>query len=333
MIKPVRKHIPFFVFTIALIAIVFQFLYNFMRGQDNDYIAQFLVNFPLALLVVSADAFIIQAIYKKFSYKYNTYLRIILDLIVTSAFAGMINFGVNSLFHLYQSSTALEEDLIGSAIMSVLANCMIVLIIEVLFYNQKQLEAEKRAIAAEKGKLQYMYDSLRSQVNPHFLFNSLNTLSSLIYENQDKANMFTKKLSGLYRYALSLNEREYVTLCEELSFLESYLYLMHIRYDTALIIKLEKAVNHNEDKLFPMSIQLLVENAVKHNIVSKVQPLTIIVRIDEDGVTVSNNLQLKGTDTKSGLGLINLQEQYALHSKKIEIIKTDDTFSVRIPFL
>lgn len=210
---------------------------------------------------------------------------------------------------------------------------MIVLMIEVLFYNQKQLEAEKRAIAAEKGKLQYMYDSLRSQVNPHFLFNSLNTLSSLIYENQDKANMFTKKLSGLYRYTLSLNEREYVSLCEELSFLESYLYLMHIRYDTALIIKLEKAVSHDEDKLIPMSIQLLVENAVKHNIVTKLQPLTVIVRVDDDGVTVSNNLQPKGTDTKSGLGLVNLQEQYALHSKKIEVIKTGDTFSVRIPFL
>ena len=320
-------------FTIALIASVFQFLFIFMRGQENDYITQFFVNFPLALLVVSADAVIIQAVYKKFSYRYNTYLRIILDLIITSAFAGMINFGVNSLFHLYQNNTAPEEDLIGSAIMSVLANCMIVLMIEVLFYNQKQLEAEKRAIAAEKGKLQYMYDSLRSQVNPHFLFNSLNTLSSLIYENQDKANMFTKKLSGLYRYTLSLNEREYVSLCEELSFLESYLYLMHIRYDTALIIKLEKAVSHDEDKLIPMSIQLLVENAVKHNIVTKLQPLTVIVRVDDDGVTVSNNLQPKGTDTKSGLALVNLQEQYALHSKKIEVIKTGDTFSVRIPFL
>lgn len=333
MIQPIRKHIPLFVFTIAWIAIVFQFLYNFLRGQDNNYITQFLVNFPLALLVVAVDAFIIQAVYKKFSYKYNTYLRILVDLTLTSAFAGMINFGVNSLFHFYQNNPAPEEDLIGSAIMSVLANCMIVLMIEVLFYNQKQLEAEKRAIAAEKGKLQYMYDSLRSQVNPHFLFNSLNTLSSLIYENQDKANIFTKKLSGLYRYTLSLNEREYVSLCEELSFLESYLYLMNIRYDTALIIKWEKAVTHTEDKLIPMSLQLLVENAVKHNVVSKLQPLTILVRIDDDGVTVSNNLQPKGTDTKSGLGLINLQEQYALYSKKIEIIKTDDTFSVRIPFL
>lgn len=304
-----------------------------MRGQDNNYITQFLVNFPLALLVVSVDAFIIQAIYKKFSYRYNTYLRIIIDLIATSAFAGTINFGVNSLFHLYQNNTAPEEDLIGSVIMSVLANCMIVLMIEVIFYNQKQLEAEKRAIVAEKGKLQYMYDSLRSQVNPHFLFNSLNTLSSLIYENQDKANIFTKKLSGLYRYTLSLNEREYVSLSEELSFLESYLYLMHIRYDAALIIQWEKTVSHNEDKVIPMSIQLLVENAVKHNVVTKSQPLTIIVRIDNDGVIVSNNLQPKNTDTKSGLGLINLQEQYALHSKKIEIIKTGDTFSVRIPFL
>lgn len=304
-----------------------------MRGQDNDYVTQFLVNFPLALLVVSADALLIQAVYKRFSYRYNTYLRVISDLIITSAFAGMINFGVNSLFRLYQNNTAPEEDLMGSAIMSVLANCMIVLLIEVLFYNQKRLEAEKRAIAAEKGKLQYMYDSLRSQVNPHFLFNSLNTLSSLIYENQDKANMFTKKLSGLYRYTLSLNEREYVSLREELSFVESYLYLMHIRYDAALVIKWEKTVGHDEDKLIPMSIQLLVENAVKHNIVSKMQPLTIVIRIDDDGVTVSNNLQPKGADTKCGLGLANLREQYALHSRKIAVIKTGDTFSVRIPFL
>lgn len=304
-----------------------------MKGQENNLITQFLINFPITLVLVFVDVLIIKAVNKKFTYGRYIYFVVILDLILTSAFVGIVNIGINFLFLSYRDISFSGVDYLGSAAIAILANCIVVLMIEVFLYNRKQLEAEKRAMAAEKEKIQYMYDTLRSQVNPHFLFNSLNTLSSLIYENQDKANTFTKKLSGLYRYTLSLNERKCVSLSEELSFLESYLYLMQVRFDTALIVKIERAVSNNDGRLIPMSIQLLVENAVKHNIITKTHPLIIDILTDDNGVAVSNNLQPKDAKDKTGFGLKSLQEQYALHFKSIKIIKEKDTFTVRVPFL
>lgn len=135
-------------------------------------------------------------------------------------------------------------------------NCIVVLLIEVFFYHREQVETEKRLALIEKEKLQYQYDTLKAQVNPHFLFNSLNVLSSLAYEDAEKTNLFAKKLSNIYRYVLQANTRRTVPVSEELAFLESYIFLEKIRFGDALRFEIANT-SEGDRPVIPVRRQLV----------------------------------------------------------------------------
>jgi sensor histidine kinase YesM len=187
----------------------------------------------------------------------------------------------------------------------------------------------------KKENAEFQFESLRSQVNPHFLFNSLNTLSSLIYDDRDKAEVFIRELSDVYRYILDNRGRELVTLNRELKVAKSYLFLLGLRFEKNLEVEWEIEPVAETKMVAPLTLQLLIENAVKHNIVSKKKPLLIRISASGSTLMVRNNLQRREVkEYSSKLGLKNIQSRYAfLTSGFVDIYETDTEFVVKIPLI
>lgn len=186
-----------------------------------------------------------------------------------------------------------------------------------------------------KQNAQAQLESLKNQVNPHFLFNSLNTLVSVIPESPDIAVRFTENLSSVYRHILEIKDKEIITLKEELNCINAYNYLLKIRFGDHIQIVYEKFDDTGGKYIIPLSIQLLIENAIKHNIVSSSRPLIITLTLNENEIVVSNNKQLKINPEKSTkIGLENINKRYSLLIKKrIKIEESDTIFSVRLPIV
>lgn len=195
----------------------------------------------------------------------------------------------------------------------------------------------KAALDAETFKKESaiaQYEALRSQINPHFLFNSLNALTNLVYEDQDKAAKFIKQLSEVYRYVLDTREKELVSLEDELRFVNSYLFLQQIRFGNNLKVNIE--LKNLNVRIAPLALQLLLENAIKHNVVSTDDPLSIRVFQDNNYICVENNLQKKNlvSDSSNGLGLENIRKRYKfLTDAEVVTAETNDKFSVRLPII
>lgn len=193
------------------------------------------------------------------------------------------------------------------------------------------------AIDTEKLKREGMsarYESLKNQVNPHFLFNSLNALTNLVYENQEMAVKFIKQLSEVYRYVLDTRDRELVSEQEELKFLDSYVFLQRIRFGQNLSITID--MKGEPTSFPPLVLQMLIENAVKHNEVSADHPLVIRIFKQDGYVVVENALRLKtSTNPESqGVGLSNIMNRYEfLSNRKIEVLKQEGKFIVKLPIL
>lgn len=203
----------------------------------------------------------------------------------------------------------------------------------VFFFYVQWAEAVDRVQKLREEKLIFQYETLKSQVNPHFLFNSLNTLMSMVRNEPELSEKFVQKLSSVYRYVLDNREKELVSVWDELSFVNDYFYLQKIRDEDKIELKTELNVDKGA-LIVPVSLQLLVENALKHNISTRKQPLEIIIHSEGiDKVVVRNNLQRKSRlDDSSKIGLKNLNERCRLIlNREIEVSETTDEFIVKIP--
>ena len=252
---------------------------------------------------------------------------IVVDVIVVNTFWFGITQGVaigqlfSSPFGMY---TMTVELIIG---------LLIYLITLSRFFTRDLKKYYKRVAEVENQLTQYRYDTLKNQLNPHFLFNSLNTLSGLIYIDVDKADAFIHRLSKLYRYILEIQRVEVVPIETELELAQDFLYLNNIRFNQYV----ETSINldSKEGYLVPMSLQLLIENAFKHNIISESSPLNIEISREGDYIQVKNNVQLKlEKEPSHELGLNNLKERYAvLTDKLVKIEESEGYFTVQVPIL
>ncbi len=199
-------------------------------------------------------------------------------------------------------------------------------------YRQENKVKEQKIIA---GTASAKFDALKNQLDPHFLFNSLNVLTSLIEEDPVQAQKFTTSLSKVYRYVLEQKNKDLVTVDEELEFARTYVRLLKMRFEDSIIFHIPERSTRPEAKIIPLSLQLLLENAVKHNVVTASRPLHINVFEKNGMLCVSNTLQEKQVVKKSsGVGLHNIQQRYhLLTDKKVNITKTATEFSVAIPML
>jgi sensor histidine kinase YesM len=179
------------------------------------------------------------------------------------------------------------------------------------------------------------YEALKNQVNPHFLFNNLNTLSGMVEQKHELATAFIKKLSDIYRYVLEQNDKELVSIKDEMKFVDDYIFLSKMRFGEGLLFNSYIKDNLNL-QVVPLGIQMLVENAIKHNIISDDLPLKIEIEMEDDFVIVTNNLQMKKSinSGKEPLGLENLKNRYAYVSgTSVEVIESNGQFIVKLPII
>jgi ligand-binding sensor domain-containing protein len=212
-----------------------------------------------------------------------------------------------------------------------------VLLLGMGYIYMRVRERNLRKMSQLQGeRMKFEYEHLKSQVNPHFLFNSLNTLTSLIDEDQDAAMTYTSRLSDLYRNMLAYRDRDLVLLAEEWEILDNYMYIQRTRFGEALRLVAHVPEEYMQSRrIVPLALQLLVENAIKHNVVSRSKPLTITITVTEDEITISNPIQPKYSKEKgAGLGLINIRKRYGLLSKKsITFGQENDHYIVKLPLL
>jgi len=218
-----------------------------------------------------------------------------------------------------------------------ISTLLITIIITLGFYTANFFREWKKLLLKEeqfkREALSLQFDALKNQVNPHFLFNSLNVLTSLVETEPTLAVRFIKQLSEVYRYVLEHKDKELIELDTELQFVNSYIYLQKIRFDSSLVVDI--ALNNTTGRIIPLSLQMLVENAIKHNVISTDKPLHISIFCNGDYLVVKNNLQKKTVIHETGsIGLKNICERYAYFSKMPVVIEeTDEMFTVKLPLI
>ena len=326
-----KRYIFLFILTVSVSLLVIGCVYNVISGKPwyANIMVQLFLNLPLCIGLGFIDFGVINLIYKRLKQRNNA-VRILVDIVLTTALAVLLTYILNFLL---MGGHGNFWHILRNSLPVVPWNWIIVLQIEIFFYSLQRSEMEKQMAVIEKEKALYQFEVLKNQINPHFLFNSLNVLASLAYQDTEKTNRFAKKLSTVYRYLLTTHGRATVTVQEELSFVESYLYLEHIRFGDALHVEIEDDLRNHHCLVIPASIQMLVENALKHNISTKKSPLIVHISIGNEGITVRNNLQLRNYVTSNGAGLKNLQRQYALYGTLVEILKDEKEFVVKLPFV
>lgn len=239
------------------------------------------------------------------------------------------------------NSTQLEESLqLDNLLMKGAINMAVGIFIGSFYENAYFFEQWKKTIvmneALKNQQVRTQFEVLQNQMSPHFLFNSLNTLTALIAEDATIAIAFTEKLSEVYRYILQTKEKEVVDLSEELDFVKNYVFLLQIRYPSNLKVTYDIPEKFRSNSIAPLTIQMLVENAIKHNAISKANPLHIYIYMEnEKSIVVKNNLQKKKTIEKSTkTGLENIRKRYAYFgNKNISVLTYADNFSVSVPLL
>lgn len=217
----------------------------------------------------------------------------------------------------------------------------VILVVAFLFgilylYIKLRERSLRKVNRLQEERMRFEYEHLRSQVNPHFLFNSLNTLSSLIEEDKEKAIDYTTQLSDLYRSVLSHRNVDLIKLSEEMEIIQNYMYIQQTRFGDALKLQIEIPPHILETKkIIPLALQILVENAIKHNVVSRSEPLIIYISANEQLITVKNDLRPKITKEKGeGLGLSNIRRRYSLITKDdITYTISNNQYIVSLPLL
>ncbi|MBC7605382.1 MAG: histidine kinase [Burkholderiales bacterium] len=198
-------------------------------------------------------------------------------------------------------------------------------------YQENKFKQQKIIAGTANAK----FESLKNQIDPHFLFNSLNVLSSLIEENPENAQRFTTSLSKIYRYVLEQKDKELVSVEEELSFAKTYMNLLKMRFENSLFYELPDVAINPDAKVVPLSLQLLLENTVKHNVVSEQRPLHIRIFVEGDYLIIQNDFQKKEVlQDRQGVGLQNIVNRYGIiTNRKVLIYQEEKTFTVKIPIL
>lgn len=240
-----------------------------------------------------------------------------------------------TVFHEGSFEEFIKNESINYYFFPLLFTTIVSLIFHLIYFYKALQEKKVKEQKIIAGTASAKFDALKNQLDPHFLFNSLNVLSSLIEENPQLAQKFTGSLSKIYRYVLEQKDKELVSLEEELKFARTYTDLLKVRFEEGLIFNLPSTIQNTEAKVVPLSLQLLLENTIKHNRVSGDSPLVIKIYEEAGNLVVENNLQPKEILKKgSGVGLNNIMERYSLvTNRKVKIEKTRNKFIVRIPLL
>lgn len=335
--EPFKKYWHFLLANVAL-----GILINLAFWSDPQFELQIMLiatfwSFSVCYTQWSGNALIAGWLNRKISWMERPILRTVLGILATAVYSTVAYFVVQLAmkFIFFQE---VPKDLLAWILAHMQTPIFISMGFSLFFvtvgFFKRWRESAEKADKFQAQMMTYKYEALRNQINPHFLFNSFNVLSDLVYEDQDLASKFIQQLSELYRYVLDSRDKELVPLEEELAFIDAYLFLLRTRFEDKLQVEMKVEAKAGE-VIVPMCLQLLIENAVKHNEVSNRHPLRVVVEEEGEWLVVRNSLFLKnvGSDSKQ-TGLKNLKDQYALWTQRsIEVMATDTEFVVRVPKL
>ena len=233
------------------------------------------------------------------------------------------------------SGLTTAEIIFRSNVAAVFFTLTIVAIYESIYFMSELRKSVEEKEMLKRESLNAQLDALRTQVNPHFLFNNLNTLSSVIADDPGVAIEFVQQLAKVYRHVLEVKDEQSILLQEELDVLKAYAFLLQTRFGNHLNVTINVPEEKLRKKIVPLSLQLLMENAIKHNIVSSDKPLTIHVYAHNGKLVVTNNLQKKNQVFEStGIGLDNIRNRYKLIvSDQVEVTENESSFTVAVPLI
>lgn len=302
------------------------------RYNLNNYILISSLSMFMWIFLWKGNSFLAHILSEKISWIDFPVRRMIIGLITTVAYTVLAVIGIITI---YKSAFQVN---VGNVQWMVYSSILITIVISLVLHSRAFLQhwqkAKVEAEKFEKESISAKYESLKSQVNPHFLFNNLNALTNLVYEDQEKAVKFIKQLSEVYRYVLDTRDREVVPLEEEIKFINAYIFLQQIRFGNKL--KIDVQLNGTKCMVAPLSLQMLIENAIKHNVISEENPLSVKVYAGEHYLTVENNLQKKMIikEDSPKLGLENIKKRYEyLSDKKVIVEESASKFVVHLPFI
>lgn len=332
MTKLKRKYIFVGIVTTLIFNIALQLFYNQLRYGTvvpyeslKDCIESFVNNTIPCIIILGFNYLIVFTIWKR--RQPQIFLKILIDTVMSFMILMLVNLCYVAVVGIFDPNVKI--DIPGT----VLFNIIIFMCVEILYYALRMYEMQRKRDMAKEELLSYKYNLLNAQVNPHFLFNSLNNLLSLIKSNPDGACEFTRHLSKLYRYVLSIREKNKVPLSEELDFMWQYISILSIRYNNSISVKITGEENIGNHLILPLVLQMLIENIAKHNEISTINPMVISIDIRPDSITVSNPVRLKNNIASNSFGLNYVCECYKVQGGTMDYHNNNSIFSVTLSYL
>lgn len=311
----------------------------FHEQCTNDaemFLKSWLISAVIAYLVWEGNVHLTQWIYNKLSWEDNVIKRLAIQSVVILGYSLSVIIGGTIMWHSTMPIPPMQqEDWVITITVSTLMVITILAVHERIYFFRSWQDSE---LTAEQLKTQYaeaQYDALKMQVNPHFLFNSFNTLSSIIPEDPIKAIDFVHKMSDVYRYILLSNSKPLATIKEELAMVKAYSFLLKTRFEDDFTVEISGDVNLS-GQIPPVSLQMLIENAVKHNEVTPDNPLVLTIQIQSEKIIVSNKMAPKklSNEESTGMGLMHIKKRYEIIPKLgFEIQNKNNYFVVTLPVI
>ena len=326
---------------IALLVPAFFYLKFYLTGENkplHNIITGWLYSFIISVSIFTVNIKTFNWLQRKFPWEKKPVQRISSEILLTNFNAVIIVAIFALIFSLafnHFGDLKLSVVLFNNIIVGIIINTFVVSILEGYYYFKQWKKSLVQTEQLKRENIQSQFEALKNQIDPHFLFNSMNTVYSLIDTHPDKAKEFISKFSKTYRHLLDVKEKVVVSLKEEIEFLNSYIFLQKIRHEGNLEISINIDALKLNNYIPPLSLQMLVENAIKHNIISENKPLKIKIFNNNDSLIVKNNLQPKDSINESTkIGLNNLTERYKHISEKVpEFYIKDNEYVAEIPLL
>ena len=324
---------------IFIIVIVLNLIYGGKFELNNELGQTFLYTILYSVTLGYANQFVFMYLDKVFSNERFSMKRMVVGFISSFVVTIFVIFLLRIFIEVIIEGNSFENYWKNEALSNYVFAFVMTFIVLLSFYAFYIYKAYSDSKVKEQkiiaGTASAQFESLKNQIDPHFLFNSLNVLSSLIEENPDNAQRFTTSLSKIYRYVLEQKDKELVSVAEELAFAKTYMNLLKMRFENSITFDLPEDFDNPDAKVVPLSLQLLLENTIKHNVVSEQKPLNIKISIENNYLIVENNLQKKEIlQDRRGVGLQNIVNRYGLISERKMLIEESPTFfKVKIPIL
>jgi len=321
-------------FAIAIVALVIAIIFRDYHGSKNvdNPFTSFLHTVVITSGIWIGCMTIVRFLWRRYPWEKYPAKHIVIEVLLILAYTLAFSYGLYSI-ELKFGLISPVDDVYIEILIVVLITLLITSIHEAIeFYKQWKFNFSK-SVRLEKDNIEAKYETLKSQINPHFLFNSLNSLTTIVEDNE-RAVEYIQNLSEFLRYILKSRDRELVLVRDEITILNQYLNLQKSRFKKNLNIQIDVHEKFYHFSLPPLVLQMLVENCINHNVISKEKPLTIEVKAEKDRIYVKNNLQKKADSESTGNGLKNITERFKFFTtSELKVSQSNSTFKVSIPLL